>query len=169
MPDTIVNPSSEPIVAHKESLIEMETATDIVEYIDTVSFSQKTRHDLKLLVASASGREFRTANFNKWEAMEKMAGFRLRAIESEVLVPREDRDRREYEAVRLAIEDLFFDNLSQSTRDEAGRNVFYHQYVDETHASQFSESREQATVTNISPQQGGVSLSRMPIVGGFFK
>jgi hypothetical protein len=164
----VVDPNKMPAYAHKESLIELETAEDIEGYIKTVGFSTKTRNDLLLLLAGASGKEFRIANYNKWEALERLANFRLRVIELEVLIPREDRDRREFEAARTAIEDLYVNNLSQSTRDEYGRNNFWAQYVEEVRTSSYSESKENATVTNLAPQQG-MSLGKVPIIGGFFK
>jgi hypothetical protein len=169
MPEGIVNPAQYPSYAHKEALIELETAEDIEKYVKAVNFSTKTKHDLLLLLASASGKEFRTANYNKWEALERLANFRLRIIELEVLIPREDRDRRAFEAARMAIEDLYVNNLSQCTRDEYGRNVFWAQYVEEVRTSSYSEVNEKSHVTQITPTSGGLKLGNVPIIGGFFK
>lgn len=166
----MVNPAHFPSYAHKEALIQLETADDIEEYVKTVGFSTKTKNDLLLLLASASGKEFRTANYNKWEALERLANFRLRVIELEVLIPREDRDRRAFEAARMAIEDLYVNNLSQCTRDEYGNNVFILQYEDRTKSSMYSEVNEKSHVTQISPTGGGgFKLSSIPIIGGFIK
>lgn len=169
MPESIMNPNNQPGYAHKESLIELETAEDIQEYINKSGFSTKTKNDLLLMLASASGKEFRTANYNKWEALDRLANFRMRIIETEVLVPREDRDRKEFEAARMAIEDLYVNNLSQCTRDEYGRNVFWAQYVEETRSSVYSETNEKAHVTQITPGSGGFNLKNVPIIGGFVK
>lgn len=164
-----MNPNNQPGYAHKESLIELETAEDITEYIKTSGFSSKTKNDLLLTLATASGKEFRTANYNKWEALERLANFRMRVIELEVLIPREDRDRKEFEAARMAIEDLYVNNLSQSTRDEYGRNVFWAQYVEEVRTSSYSETKETAHMTNVNPSTGGFSLRSIPVIGGFIK
>jgi hypothetical protein len=169
MPESIMNPNNQPGYAHKESLIEIETAEDIQKYVSASGFSSKTKNDLLLLLATASGKEFRTANYNKYEALERLANFRMRIIELEVLVPREDRDRKEFEAARMAIEDLYANNLSQSTRDEYGRNVFWAQYVDEVRTSSYSETNENAHVTTLNPSQGGLSLKNVPLIGGFVK
>jgi hypothetical protein len=169
LPDGVVNPAQFPGYAHKEALIQLETAEDIEGYINTVDFSSKTKHDLKLLLASASGKEFRTANYNKWEALEQLADFKIGLIDLEVLVPREDRDRREFESVCRALKKLYIDNLSQCTRDEYGRNVFWAQYVDETRTSSYAEVNEKQHVTSINPTSGGFKLSNVPIIGGFIK
>jgi hypothetical protein len=166
MPENQFNPNNAPGYAHKEAMIELETADDIEGYIDACGFSTPCKNDLKLLLASSSGKEFRTANYNKWEALERLANFRLRVIELEVLIPREDRDRKEFEAARTAIEDLYCNNLSQCTRDEYGRNVFWAQYVEEVRTTSYSETHENANVTNLTPQKG-LSLKSVPIIGGF--
>lgn len=165
----VVNPNQFPGYAHKEALIELDTAEDIDAYVRAAGFSSQCTNDLLLLLATASGKEFRTANYSKMEALERLANFRLRIIELEVLIPREDRDRREFEAARMAIEDLAVNNLSQSTRDEYGRNVFWAQYVEEVRTSTYSEVNERAHVTHTAPQSGGLSLKGLPIIGGFIK
>jgi hypothetical protein len=169
LPESNMNPNIQPGYAHKESLIELETADDIKGYIEASGFSSKTKNDLLLILATASGKEFRTANYSLWEGLERKANFRLRMIELEVLIPREDRDRKEFEAARMAIEDLYVNNLSQSIRDEYGRNVFWAQYVEEVRTSSYSETNENAHVTQVNPQQGGFSFSNLPIIGGFVK
>jgi len=118
MPENQFNPLMAPSHAHKESLMELETAEDIKTYIESARFCTRTINDLLLLLASASGKEFRMANYSKLEALERLATFRMRTIELEVLMPREDRDRAAFEHARTAIEDLFANNLSQATRDE---------------------------------------------------
>lgn len=170
MPEMVVNPTQVPDVAHKESLIEPETAEDIGEYVRTAKFSTICTNALLLKLSIASGKEFRTANFNIWQGLEQLAYFNMRLIELEVEVPREDRERKEYEGAISAIKDLFAYNLSQSIRDEYGRNVFWAQYVYETRSSSYSEVNAREHVTNVQPQQqGGLSLSKMPVIGGLFQ
>lgn len=165
MAENLISPEHFPGYAHKEELIKLETAGDIERYIVAVAFSMKTQKDLLLMLASASGKEFRMANFNKWEALERLANFRIRMIELEVLVPREDRDRKEFEAAARAIEDLYVNNISQSTRDEYGRNTFWAQYVEETRTSSYSETNEKQHIMNSQPQQAGFSLRNIPFIG----
>lgn len=169
MPENNFNPNTAPGYAHKEAMIELETAEDIEGYINAAGFSTACKNDLLLLLATASGKEFRTANYSYVQGLERLANFRMRVIELEVLIPREDRDRREFEHARSNIEDLFTNNLSQATRDEYGRNVFWAQYVEEVRNTTVSDVTERASVTTINPHSGGFGLSRLPIIGGFLK
>ncbi len=169
MPEQIVNPTHFPGYAHKESLIELETADDIEKYIDATGFCTKTKHNLKLLLSSASGKEYRTANFSKWEALDQLAEYNIGLIELEVLAPREDREKQPFNAAVRAIRKLYIDNLSQCTRDEYGRNVFLFQYIEAMETHSYSEVNEKSHVTQLMPQQPGSLLKNIPIIGGFIK
>lgn len=171
MPEVVVNPNQVPDVAHKESLIEPESADDIQKYIEAAKFSTLTKNKLLLRLSLASGKEFRTANLSAWQGLEYLAEFKMRLIsELEIEVPRSERERKEYTSTVGAIEELYAYNLSQSIRDEYGRNVFWAQYVQETRTSSYSEVNAREQVTNLpGGQAGGLNLNRMPLIGGFFK
>ena len=169
MPEgTTVNPNHYPSYAHKEELIVPETPEDIKAYIEKSGFTSKTRNDLLVILSGASGKEFRTANYNLYQGQENYANFKISMIELEVRIPREERERKEFETCCTAILKVYADNLSQCIRDEYGRNVFWAQYVEESLSRSYSETKETGHMTNVAAAQGhGFSLKGIPVIGGF--
>jgi hypothetical protein len=167
-PEHIFNPATAPDHAHKEYFLARDTADQVEDYIRASGLSTQTTNDLLLLLAEASGLELLRANLSVWQGMEQIADFGIRAILLEVKTAREDRERPEFDEAVKSIMKLHTLNISDACRDEYGRNMFFEQLEQVFRSWSHTTSDEQARVINMAPQQGSM-LSKVPMIGGFFK
>lgn len=160
----------QPHYANKERQTQPDHSKEILHQISDSEFCTITKETLKLIVKEASSQEFRNSNYTKLDAIAKISAFKIRILELEILLPREDRVLLKYENIIRSIKDLYENNISQCTPNFHGHNVMSYNYEDVTHTtSDVRETGEMKQIMQNTPQSGGFRLSSLPIIGGYLK
>ncbi len=166
----------QPEFAQKAEIIRPDTAEELEAYVKKCKFTTISRNFIDQRIALIKGNEFRNANFSPLEALERAKEFKINILIGIQLLPREERERPEFENAINGLLYLFGNSITSSTRDEFGRNNFLLQYVNtsmsfKNETADIHDNRvvREAAMVQQQEQKGWFSLNRLPLVGGMLK
>jgi len=164
--------AEQPYWANKEDVTENDATNDYLALVEECNFSPATARYFRTAIIRASGNELKHSNRSPIESMQEKYDFTLWFLfTGRIMLPREERERADFNNIGWGIAKMFSDNLSGCTRDEHGFNHFFMKYAEVVFKHELADIhdsrvvKEAQQVQAMQPGTRGFSLRDVPIIG----